>query len=139
MSTQPANPALTRALNEADPFRESIGYAFVRNDEGGVEVRLTIELRHRNRAGFLHGAIAALLLPAAGAVAVYTAAPDVTFAVNASMSISYMRGIREGTLIATGGVDHLGTTLAHVRMRLVAAGALDAPLATAHGVYRLRR
>lgn len=46
-------------------FRDLVGYRLVKWQEGYAEVALTIEQKHINRSGFLHGGVQATLLDAA--------------------------------------------------------------------------
>ena len=129
--------AMQRALAAPDGVRDLVGYRLQCGD-GQIEIVLDIDDRHRNRSGALHGGIAPLLMTVAGSLAVYAEDPDVDFAANTSMSLSYLRAIKEGRLVATAMVEHLGRTLAHVTGRLAACPSGKA-VAVGACVYRLVR
>jgi uncharacterized protein (TIGR00369 family) len=129
--------AMQRAQSAPDGVRDLIGYRF-HCEDGAVQVLLDIDDRHRNRAGALHGGIAPLLMTVAGALAVYAADPSVDFAANTALSLSYLTGVNEGQVVASGVVERLGKTLAHVTTRLTTPHSGKA-LAVGSCVYRLVR
>ena len=131
-----AAAALERAQRATDGMRDLVGYRFDCED-GVVRVLLEIDERHQNRAGVLHGGIAPLLMASAGALAVYTSDSGVDFAANTAISVFYLNAVKGGSIIATGTVERLGRTLAHVTTRLIAHSG--EALATGFCVYRLVR
>jgi uncharacterized protein (TIGR00369 family) len=129
--------AMQRAESAPDAVRDLINYRFRCRDDV-LQVVLEIDDRHRNRAGAMHGGIAPLLMTVAGALAVYAADSTVEFAANTALSLSYLTGVHRGQVVATGIVERLGRTLAHVTVRLTAQSSGEA-LAVGACVYRLIR
>lgn len=128
---------MQRAQSAPDGVRDLIGYRF-RCKDGAVQVLLAIDERHRNRAGALHGGVAPLLMTVAGALAVYAADSSVVFAANTALSLSYLTGVTGGQVVASGVVERLGGTLAHVTTRLTTQDSGQA-VAVGQCVYRLVR
>ncbi len=90
---------------ERGSFSQLTGYRLVDWQDGRAEVRVTVDERHINRSGVLHGGMLTTILDAAcGYAGTYSADPDSPRrAFTLSLTCQFVRAARLGeTLTATG-------------------------------------
>lgn len=116
--------------------RDLIGYRFFLPGDDIAACALSIEPRHLNRLGVLHGGLVALLLDNGAGFAVRCFSRDkVTPAVTVSLSVNYIAGAKSGDVTATARITGGGRTLKFAEAELRDQdGNL---LATASGAFRL--
>ena len=120
-------------------FQELLGYRLARWEEGLAEMEMTIDRRHLNRAGVLHGGVLTTLLDTAmGFSATFCPQPGrVRRVVTLSLSTSFLGQARHGTLVAIGrlrgGERKIVSCAGEVRLR-----ETGAVLAAAEGMFKYR-
>lgn len=133
-------PGVEPPLRDHGPFQDLVGYEIHRGAEG-IYFTLAVRREHLNPNGVVHGGVTMTLLDAAGGGALVDkpipgTGELVRSSVTASLTSELAMAVREGTLYASGTVDHIGKLLAYVNMR-VCLDALDGPL-VARGVATFR-
>ncbi len=119
-----------------NPFLQSQGVELVHWATGEAEFRMTVEARHLNRQGMLHGGLVATLLDAACGYAGLHAAEgeEEVHGVTVMLNIAYLKAARSGTVIARGRVSRSGRSLYFAEASLRSKdGEL---LATAQGTFK---
>jgi len=120
-------------------FQELLGYRLARWEEGLAEMEMTIDRRHLNRAGVLHGGVLTTLLDTAmGFSATFCPLPGrVRRVVTLSLATSFLGQGRHGTLVATGRLRGGGRKIVSCtgEVRLRETGAV---LAAAEGMFKYR-
>lgn len=116
-------------------FRTLLGYRTRVWSENYGEVELVLGPQHMNSIGIVHGGVYATLLDAAiGHAVSYCSVPgNARFSTTVSLTTTFLKGVKSGTLVASGRVEsvegRLATCTANVRDE---TGAL---LATAQGSF----
>jgi uncharacterized protein (TIGR00369 family) len=89
--------------------RTFLGAQLERVTDGEVDVSLVVETRHLNLAGTLHGGLIATLADTATGLAFRTTLETETTFLTSSLSVTFLRPGRRGTLTAKGRVVKRGT------------------------------
>lgn len=120
------------AFVERDSFAKSLGIEMLDYGEGYAKARLTVRTDHLNSAGILHGGAIFSLADAAFAVASNSHGP---LAVAVTASISFFRGVGDGTLFAEAREVALSRKLATYLIEVTNEAGV--PIAQMQGtVYR---
>ena len=90
---------------------EHLGIVFVPSESPDT-ITATMPVDHRTRQpfGLLHGGASVLLAETVGSVAGNLCVSDDQYCVGQSIQANHIRGITEGTVIATARARHLGRT-----------------------------
>lgn len=119
----------------APPFNQYLGIQVARMEGGRAEATLELAPHHTNNRGVAHGGVVSSLLDSAMGAAVISAIPKEWWCATTGLSIQFVAGAREGSLVATGEVVRRGRSVAFVRGEARdPAGGL---VATAHGTWHL--
>jgi uncharacterized protein (TIGR00369 family) len=89
--------------------RTFLGAQLERVTPGEVDVSLLVETRHLNLAGTLHGGLIATLADTATGLAFRTTLEAGTTSLTSSLSVTFLRPGRPGTVTAKGRVVKRGT------------------------------
>ena len=89
--------------------RTFLGAHLERVAPGEVDVSLEVETRHLNLAGTLHGGLIATLADTATGLALRTTLEAETTSLTSSLSVTFLRPGRPGTVTAKGRVVKRGT------------------------------
>jgi uncharacterized protein (TIGR00369 family) len=93
--------------------RTFLGARLERLAPGEVDVSLLVETRHLNLGGTLHGGLIATLADTATGLALRTTLEAGTTSVTSSLSVTFLRPGRPGTVTAKGRVVKRGTRFAY--------------------------
>ncbi|WP_448188417.1 PaaI family thioesterase [Azospirillum sp. sgz301742] len=120
-------------------FQDLLTYRLARWEDGVAEMELSIDRRHLNRAGVVHGGVLTTLLDTAmGFSATYCPLPGrVRRVVTLSLSTSFLGQARHGTLVARGSLRGGGRKIVScsAEVRLRETGVV---LAAAEGMFKYR-
>lgn len=127
----------TEEIRDRTGTQRLVGYVLDRDPATGT-ARCWLDLgpQHRNSQDLLHGGLAATLLDVAcgNAAGLHFDSADPPMVLTLSLTLSYVRSIREGRITATGRASGGGRSIAY------AAGELRGPegqvIATAAGVFK---
>ncbi|WP_414476347.1 PaaI family thioesterase [Microvirga sp. M2] len=99
--------------------RALVGYRSTMSQGEGGECTLSVEPRHLNRMGVLHGGFVSMLLDNSCGVAVRNALgnPDAAL-VTATLTVNFIAGARGGRVTATGHVTGGGHSLKFAEAKL---------------------
>lgn len=123
---------LGRAVLAAQPFNDLVGACLERFDENGAELVLEIADRHRQQYGLVHGGVLAYLVD--NAVTYAAAGVLGTSVITSGVTVSYLRGARDGVLHARASVAHGGSGVAVARAEVVCVdGAQERLVAVGQG------
>ncbi|KHG64646.1 thioesterase [Thermus sp. 2.9] len=111
------------------PFARFFQAEVLRKGDGEAELRLPVREEFLQGQGLVHGGILAALLDSALGQAVESLGVRV---VTAELSVSYLRPVREGVLLARGWVVHPGRHLLHAAGEVLLEGKR---VAFAKGVF----
>jgi len=111
------------------PFARWFQARVLRKEAGEAELLLEVREEFLQGQGLVHGGILAALLDSALGQAVESLGAKV---VTAELSVSYLRPVREGVLLARGWVVHPGRHLLHAAGEAVLEGKR---VAFAKGVF----
>jgi uncharacterized protein (TIGR00369 family) len=94
----------------AQPISQTIGWTIEAVDRGSVRLSFVPELFLFHSGGLLHGGILATLLDSAMSTAIISTLGKGQAARTVNLSVNYIRGVthRDGPLVVTGNVDHVG-------------------------------
>ncbi|CAD5109969.1 PaaI family thioesterase [Zestomonas carbonaria] len=120
----------------SNPFLQSLGVELVQWAPGEAEFHMSIQSRHLNRQGMLHGGLVATLLDAACGYAGLHAGDgeEEIHGVTVMLNIAYLKAARSGSVIARGRVSRSGRSLYFAEATLVSEGG--ELLATAQGTFK---
>lgn len=119
-------------------MQRNIGYRVTEWREDFARVELTIEEKHRNRSGRVHGGIIATLIDtAAGYCGCYSATGAPRYALTLSLTINFIGSPAGCRLIATGRRTGGGSNIYFCEVDL--RDELDTAIATGIGTFRYRR
>ncbi len=104
---------------EPAPVAGLIGFRLVSFADGVARMELQAGARHHNPMGIVHGGILCDLADAAMGVAIAATLEDGESFATVQLSASYLRPVREGTLIASGRVVHRGRNVCHAEAEVV--------------------
>jgi uncharacterized protein (TIGR00369 family) len=128
--------SLPLSLEEFTGFNAALGFRLVEWREDFARVELTLEAKHLNRSGVVHGGVLATLIDAAGGLCgVYTPEPGrKRRCVTLTMTTSYLGQTKSGIISCTGRRRGGGRT---VFMMTAEVHAEDGTLlAIGEGTYR---
>jgi len=117
------------------PFNRYHGIHVVRMEGGDAECVLELLPHHTNNRGVAHGGVVSSLLDTAMGAAVISAIPKEWWCATTGLSIQFVAGPREGTLVATGKVVRRARSVAFAEGEVREAGGRL--IATAHGTWQL--
>lgn len=100
----------TETLNAMMPFGAHLGLVVVRADPDAVVATLQWDERLTTAGGALHGGALMGLADSVGGALAFLNLPDGAGTSTISSSTVFLRGVREGTLTATGRLVHKGRT-----------------------------
>lgn len=103
------------AFMAQDLFARHVGIELVEASEGRATARLTLDGRHLNGAGTVHGAALFALADVAFAAASNSHGP---LAMGVNATVAYLKAVREGTLVAVAEEISLGRRLATYTVRI---------------------
>lgn len=92
-------------------FTKDIGFQLLKKEKGSVEGMLSIEPRHKQLQGFVHGGVIATLADVAAGLAAYTLVPENAAPMTAEIKISYLNPASDGRLHIKGMVLKSGRKL----------------------------
>jgi len=98
---------ISRVGARANPFFTLMGVEVGRFDHGEAEITMAVRPDMLNGAGWLQGGVLTALADEAMALAICTVLDDEGIA-TVNESTSYIRGVRDGSVIATGRVIRRG-------------------------------
>ena len=104
---------------EVAPIGTLLGFRFTSFENGVVTVEMEAGPRHHNPMGTVHGGIYCDLADAAMGMAFATTLAEGESFATLQLQASYLRGVRQGRLIATGRVVHRGRTVGHMESEIV--------------------
>lgn len=111
--TEPFNADELRARIAASPYHRSNEARLERLDRGHVEMRITVLERHLNPQGIVHGGVIAGLLDSVCGISLRTILSRETSHRTVQLNVTYMRAVREGTLLGIGRAIKEGRSLGH--------------------------
>jgi uncharacterized protein (TIGR00369 family) len=132
------NGSAPLAIN-SNPFANAIAAQLLHVDReaGRIELAFAPNSSFTQGAGVVQGGIVCAMLDFAMAFAVLARLPPGETATTVNINVSYLRAAAEGRLLATGGIDRVGKTMAFAHARLTAPdGTL---LATANSTLAVLR
>jgi len=103
---------LTRRGREANPFFRLMGIDVGQIRRGEAILEMPVRPEMRNGEGWLQGGVFVSLADEAMALAIYTTLEEGQRIVTVSESTSFLRGVREGRLVAVGRVIKRGRRMA---------------------------
>lgn len=92
-------------------FTRDIGFQLLKAEKGIVEGFLTIEPRHRQVQGFVHGGVIATLADIASGLAAYTIVSENSAPMTVEIKVSYLNPAIDGQLYVKGMVLKSGKKL----------------------------
>jgi uncharacterized protein (TIGR00369 family) len=98
--------------SKANPFFQLMGISVARADDGEAVLTMTVLPSMHNGVGWLQGGMYTALTDEAMALALYTVIDRTGEIATISESTSFLRGVREGTVIAIGRVVRKGRRVA---------------------------
>ncbi len=113
------NDSLTFAQQvlDAQPFNQLVGAQLTAFEDGHATLELTVQERHRQQFGLVHGGVLSYLADNVLTFACGTVlGPSV---VTGGFSISYLQGARDGVLRANATVQHHNSRLAAATAEIV--------------------
>lgn len=117
------------------PFNQYLGMRVVRMEAGEAEVSVDLLPHHMNNRGVAHGGVVSSMLDSAMGAAVISAIPQEWWCATTGLTIQFIAGPREGSLIATGTLVRKAKTVAFVNGE--ARDASGRLIATAQGTWHL--
>lgn len=84
--------------HESDTFAGNLGLVFERKAEGGIEMALRTEDRHRNLSGIVHGGVIMTLFDRTMGINCRSVAPGERF-VMATMTVNFLSQVNIGELL----------------------------------------
>lgn len=85
-------------------FTREIGFKLLKAEKGIVEGSLSIEPRHRQVQGFVHGGVIATLADIVSGLAAYTIVSENSAPMTVEIKVSYLNPASDGQLYAKGMV-----------------------------------
>jgi acyl-CoA thioesterase len=104
--------AIQRRGREANPFFMLMGVEVVHIGNGQATLQMPVRPDMHNGAGWLQGGLYVSLADEAMALALYTILGETERIATVSEATSFMKGVREGTVVATGRVVKKGGRVA---------------------------
>ncbi|MDO8841195.1 PaaI family thioesterase [Methanocalculus sp.] len=98
--------------DQANPFFKMMGVSVLSFGEGRSELSMEIQPTMQNGVGWLQGGLFVALADEAMALALYTLLTEGEGIATISESTSFLRGVRDGTIIARGWVIRRGRRVA---------------------------
>ena len=107
----PAHLEAVRQIIQSAPFVHMVGIRAVELDYGHCRLELSLEPRHMNPFGGLHGGVYSSAIDTAAYWACYCHLPEQTGFISADLNVSNLSAVREGKLIILGRTIKIGKTL----------------------------
>src|SRR6185312_8193201 len=125
-------------LRDRIPFVKDLGIEVKEMRPGAGRLELSVEVRHLNGWGAVHGGVTMTVLDVAMAIAARSLEPEGDGVVTVEMKCSFMQaGPPEGRMFATGTCVHKSTTMAFCEAEL--RDDADRLLARAMGTFKYLR
>ncbi|MCC7566061.1 MAG: PaaI family thioesterase [Methanomicrobiaceae archaeon] len=115
--------AIAERGRDANPFFRMMGVNIGRFGDGKAEISMDIRPEMQNGVGWLQGGMFVALADEAMALALYTVLEEGEGIATVSESTSFLKGAREGRLIATGRVVKKGRRIAFTEGEVRDAGS----------------
>jgi len=119
----------------APPFNQYLGIRVDRMEQGEALAALDLAPHHTNNRGVVHGGVLASLLDSVMGAAVISSIPKEWWCATTALTIQFLAGAREGTLVASASVLRRGRNIAFVRGE--AKDTEGRLVATAQGTWHL--
>lgn len=103
-----------RARLEQSNTAKQFGFTLDTAERGHVILRMSVDKRHKQVHGVVHGGVLAALADTAGGLATYMACPRGTRVATVEMKINYLEAVEEGIVSADARVVRLGAHIAVV-------------------------
>jgi acyl-CoA thioesterase len=100
------------------PFADLIGLTLEQQGDGGSTFSLSIDGRHLNPHGVVHGAVIYAMADTGMGAALYSTLNAGYACATIDISISYFRPVAEGELLCQTVLDNKGRTAAHLTARI---------------------
>lgn len=117
-------------------FHELLGYSFLDWRDGYAHLELTVEAKHRNRQGWIHGGVILSLLDIASTFAGNYSEAGPTQTVTVNMSCNFISGTKDDVIRCEGKLVRKGRSTFFTENRIL-EGASDKILATSQGVHKI--
>ena len=127
-----------RQVFTAAPFIQHLGIELIELARGRCQAALTVDDRHRQHLGVVHGGVLTALAGHSALAAAMSVSGAVQALVAPDLNLSVMRSIREGRVIAVADVLKGGRTNVFVQVD-VFSGALTPAQRVATGRFTLQR
>ena len=125
-------------LRDRIPFVKDLGIEIIEVRPGTGRLELSVQARHLNGWGAVHGGVTMTVLDVAMAIAARSLEPDGDGVVTVEMKCSFMQaGPPQGRVLATGTCVHKSTTMAFCEAEI--RDAADRLLARAMGTFKYLR
>ena len=121
-------------MSESD-FNELVGMEMVETGEGGFEVRLDVEARHKSPAARVHGGVFFSLIDTAMGRAVISAIDDDRGCATLEAKINYFRPVQTGRIRAVARCTNLSRRTAYTEAEI--RDEEDRLIARATGTFML--
>ncbi len=109
-------------------FVDHVGIVVESMESGVAVMTLVLADHHRNSGGLAHGGVLASLADSAGGAAAYSMVPYEKMAVTTDFSLTCLKSISAGSLMATARVIHSGRRFMRAEVKITSGDVL---LATA--------
>jgi uncharacterized protein (TIGR00369 family) len=103
-----------RARLEQSNTARQFGFTLREAERGHVVLQMSVDKRHKQVHGVVHGGVLAALADTAGGLATYMACPRGTRVATVEMKINYLEAIEKGVVRADACVIRLGAHIAVV-------------------------
>ncbi len=100
-------------------LREFLGMAVESTGEGSATASLTVDDRHRNPNGVVHGAVLFAMVDTAMGAATMSVLPDGRYCASVDVQLRFVRPAAGGPLVADVDVLKQGRTVVHLEGRVV--------------------
>ena len=120
---------------QAPPFNQYLGIRVDRMEGGEAIAALDLGPQHTNNRGVVHGGVLSSLLDSVMGAAVISSIPKEWWCATTALTIQFLAGAREGTLVASASVLRRGRNIAFVRGE--AKDVEGRIVATAQGTWHL--
>ena len=116
------------------PFADLVGFSVTERSETHCVTELTLEKKHLNPNGVVHGGVLYTLADTGMGGALMAALPEGHYCATIEIKIAYFRPAKEGTVRCVTELVHLGRRTASLESRLELGGKT---LARAYGTFMI--
>lgn len=117
------------------PLRKFLGMELTGSDPGAGTAHLTVDERHANPNGVVHGAVLFALVDTAMGKATMSVLADGLYCASVELSLRFIRPASSGELIAEATVAKQGRSIVHLEAKVHDAD--DRLIATSAGTFAI--